>query len=146
VHFHLFCAITVAYADEAGQLFGVRRNTMNARDVLFLLDTFWYRFYASCGEAGTRLFHVEMVLDILDIVQTCPKCPKCANSENLRKLRSCALRKFGTHLANTRIGIRADPDSSRHERLVAIASVTLPKRECGRSLKPRSRRGMWECA
>jgi len=30
--------------------------------------------------------------------------------------------------------------------VVAIASVALPKRECGRSLKPRKKRGVWECA
>jgi len=44
-----------------------------------------------------------------------------------------------------KIGIRADPDSSRRGRLVAIASVALPKRECGRSLKPRRKRGVREC-
>jgi hypothetical protein len=43
-------------------------------------------------------------------------------------------------------GIRADPDSSRHDLGVAIASVALLKRECGRSVKPRSKRGVWECA
>jgi hypothetical protein len=65
-------------------------------------------------------------LDILDIVQSCPKCPKWVISEKLRKLQSCALRNVGTHLAGTRTGIRADPDSNRRERLVAIASVALP--------------------
>jgi len=49
-------------------------------------------------------------------------------------------------LRPTTVGIRADPDSSRQERLVAIASVALPKRECARSLKPRRKRGVWECA
>jgi len=88
----------------------------------------------------------DNVLDILDIVQNCPKCPKWVISEKPRKLRSSGFRKFGTRLAFTKIGIRADPDSSRRERLVAIASVALPKRECGRSLKPRRKRGVWECA
>jgi hypothetical protein len=84
-------------------------------------------------------------LDILDIVQSCPKCPKWAILEKPRKLQSFGSREFGTSLAHKKIGIRADPDSSRDERLVAIASVALPKRECGRSLKPRRKRGMWEC-
>ena len=87
----------------------------------------------------------DTVLDILDIVQNCPKCPKWVISEKPRKLRSSGFRKFGTRLAITKIGIRADPDSSRHDLGVAIASVALPSRECGRSLKPRSKRGMWEC-
>jgi hypothetical protein len=78
--------------------------------------------------------------------KTCPKCLKCVILEKLRKLRSSAFRKFGTRLAYGKIGIRADPDSSRHDLGVAIASVALPKRECGRSLKPRKKRGMWECA
>ena len=86
MHCDLFWALTIAYADEAGQLFGVRRNTMNARDVLFLLDTFWNRFYASCGQARTRLFHVEMVLAILDIVQTCPKCLKWTILRKCKKI------------------------------------------------------------
>jgi len=88
----------------------------------------------------------ETVLDILDNVQTCPKCLKRVILEKLRKLRSSGSRKFGTRLADRKIGIRADPDSSRHDLGVAIASVALPKRECGRSLEPRYKRGVWEFA
>jgi hypothetical protein len=87
-------------------------------------------------------------LDILDIVQSCPNCPTCpkgAIQNNAQKLRGCEFAKFGTIIASIQTGIRADPDSSRHDLGVAIASVALPKRECGRSLKPRNKRGMWEC-
>jgi len=90
----------------------------------------------------------DTVLDILDFVQSCPKCPSCpkgAIQNNPQKLRGFGFAKFGTIIAGIKTGIRADPDSSRHERLVAIASVALPKRECGRSLKPRKERGVWEC-
>ena len=91
----------------------------------------------------------DTVLDILDIVQTCPKCltcPKGAIQNNPQKLRGFGSAKFGTIIASIQTGIRADPDSSRHDLGVAIASVALPKRECGRSLKPRKKRGVWECA
>jgi hypothetical protein len=91
---------------------------------------------------------LRKALDILDIVQSCPNCPTCpkgAIQNNAQKLRGCGFAKFGTIIASAKTGIRAGPDSSRHERLVAIASVALPKRECGRSLKPRKKRGMREC-
>ena len=60
-------------------------------------------------------------------------------------MRGFGFAKFGTIIAGIKTGIRADPDSSRHDLGVAIASVALPKRECGRSLKPRKKRGVWEC-
>jgi len=69
------------------------------------------------------------ILDILDIVQTCPSCPTCpqgAIQNNLQKLRGFESAKFGTIIARAKTGVRADPDSSRQERLVAIASVALP--------------------
>jgi len=68
----------------------------------------------------------DTVLDILDIVQSCPKCPKRAISEKIRRLRTSGPPVLGTHLAIENIGIRADPDSSRHDLGVAIASVALP--------------------
>jgi hypothetical protein len=80
--------------------------------------------------------------------KTCPNCPtsaKGAIQNNAQKLRGCEFAKFGTIIATIQTGIRADPDSSRHDLGVAIASVALPKRECGRSLKPRKKRGVWEC-
>jgi hypothetical protein len=107
-----------------------------------LFETPIYCVYVSCDP-------VLDILDILDIVQTCPSCPTCpkgAIQNNLQKLRGFESAKFGTIIACAKTGVRADPDSSRQERLVAIASVALLKRECGRSLKPRKKRGVWECA
>jgi hypothetical protein len=90
----------------------------------------------ACGTDRLRILG-DISLDILDIVQTCPKCPKWVVSEKPRKFGTSEFHKFGTRLASKRVGIRADPDSSRHDLGVAIASVALPKRERARSLKPR---------
>jgi hypothetical protein len=89
-------------------------GVQNTKSMLF--KTAIYSVHMSC----------DPVLDILDIVQTCPNCPKRAISEKLRRLRTSGFPIFGTHLAITKIGIRADPDSSRHDLGVAIASVALP--------------------
>jgi len=61
--------------------------------------------------------------------KSCPKCPTCpqrAIQNNPQKLRGCEFAKFGTIIADIKTGIRADPDSSRHDLGVAIASVALP--------------------
>jgi hypothetical protein len=58
---------------------------------------------------------------------------------------SCEFVRLGTSIASNGIGIRAVPDSSRQERLVAIASVALPERECAGTLEPRNKRGVSEC-
>jgi hypothetical protein len=122
-------------------LFSLSTGRLPPTELVLLLAPI-YCVYMSCHP-------VLDILDILDIVQTCPSCPTCpqgAIQNNLQKLRGFESAKFGTIIACAKTGVRADPDSSRQERLVAIASVALPKRECGRSLKPRSKRGVWECA
>jgi hypothetical protein len=88
-------------------------GVQNTKSMLF--KTAIYSVHMSC----------DPVLDILDIVQSCPNCPKSVISEKPRKLRSSGFRKLGTGLALGKIGIRADPDSSRHDLGVAIASVAL---------------------